>query len=205
VRWLPNRADGKVVLKFAIAQADVVTRGATNCGTVRPPTELLQLSGIAPAAFRSATVAAFYRWQRLIDIVFVEVSDQSRADIVIGAQADPQGFAFANVVLAPESPGQLPAIASAQICLNPLKRWKIGFDGDLAVYDLVHSITHEIGHAIGLDHPAARLRLMSFRYDETREGLAEGDVQGAARLYGQRTAVPSASAAIGVVKRFPVE
>jgi hypothetical protein len=208
VKWQPTNPNGSVVIKYAIAQADMTTRGAVNCGEMRPPTELLQVSGIAPGDFRQAALAAFDRWQQLIDIAFVEVSDQSQADIVIGAQAEPQGFAFTNVVLAPERSGQMHAFKSAQICLNPKKRWKIGFDGDLATYDLVHSISHEIGHALGLDHPSARGQVMSFRYDETHDGLTKGDVEGAARLYGRRAIVPlvpSTSAAVGHARQVKVE
>ena len=39
-------------------------------------------------------------------------------------------------------------IARSQICLNPRQRWKIGFDGNLTVYDITHTLAHEIGHAI---------------------------------------------------------
>jgi len=205
VRWQPNAPNGAVVLKYAILQTHTTTQGAVNCGEMRPPSELLQLSEIRKEEFRRAVLAAFERWQGLADISFVEVHDQSQADIVIGEQVEPQGFAFTNVVLAPPLGDTMRGIASAQICLNPQKRWKIGFDGNLAVYDLVHSIAHEIGHAIGLDHPAERGQLMSFRYHETRAGLSNGDVQGAIQLYGKREVAPSASAAIGDKQRFLME
>ncbi len=45
---------------------------------------------------------------------------------------------------------------------------------------------HEIGHAIGLDHPTGRGHIMSFRYSEKLDGLSGGDIAGAAYVYGAR-------------------
>ena len=69
-------------------------------------------------------------------------------------------------------------IGRSLICLNPKQPWKIGFDGRLGVYDLRYTIAHEIGHAIGLDHPSAAGQLMSYRYDEKQTGSAAGRHQG---------------------------
>jgi hypothetical protein len=64
--------------------------------------------------------------------------------------------------------------AQSLICLNPLKRWKVGFDGDLKSYDLRYTIAHEIGRAIGLDHPAADGQIMGCRYEEQFRDLLAG-------------------------------
>ena len=74
------------------------------------------------------------------------------------------------------------------ICLNPTKRWKIGFDGDISTYDLRYTIAHEIGHAIGLDHPNGPGQIMGYRYEERFRQLQAGDVQGAMLIYGGRAA-----------------
>jgi predicted Zn-dependent protease len=185
-KWHATRADGAIVLRYAILTNSIVTPGAVNCGAMNPPGELLRRSQITPDAFQSAVTQAFARWQQAVNIIFVEVADQKLADITIGAQSAPVGHAFANVILAPRQDDGLQRIGSAQICLNPQRPWKIGFDGNLATYDLVHSIAHEIGHAIGLDHPVERGHIMSFRYHETRAGLSDGDIRGAAHVYGRR-------------------
>jgi hypothetical protein len=70
------------------------------------------------------------------------------------------------------------------MCLSPEERWKIGFDGDLDVYDLRYALLHEIGHAIGLDHPALAGQLMDFRYLERFRAPQTGDILGAVALYG---------------------
>jgi predicted Zn-dependent protease len=193
VRWQQPTENRRIVLRYALAAKLIITKDAVNCGRMRPATNLLKNSNIAPDEFRRAVVEAFRRWQKVVDLSFVEVHDDANADIVLGEQADPEGFAYTNVVIGTSHHPSARLISSAQICLNPQKRWKIGFDGNLQVYDLAHTISHEIGHAIGLDHPDERGHLMSFRYHETRGDLSEGDVLGAMQIYGRRSARPSVS------------
>jgi len=80
--------------------------------------------------------------------------------------------------------GPLRPIDRSLICFNPVKRWKVGFDGNLNVYDLRYTLAHEIGHAIGLDHPGPHGQIMSIHYQEGFRTLQAGDVSGAVRIYG---------------------
>src|SRR5262249_5171112 len=107
-------------------------------------------------------------------------------DILIGAQVEPEGWAFADVFYDAHSPDEIKPISRSLVCLNPAKRWKIGFDGDLKTYDLRYTVTHEIGHAIVLDHPNGAGVIMGYRYEERFRELQPGDVQGAMALYGPR-------------------
>ena len=157
--------------------------------------------------------AALQRWESVANIAFIEMNDPSLANIVIGAADDPGGRAFANLSYRSEkgltpvtmalgkpdaraSPalddnggdGSVVPIDQAYVCLNPKSRWKIGFDGNLDVYDLRHTFTHEVGHAIGLDHPDSTGAVMAFRYDERVRDLQPSDIAGAQRLYGPRAA-----------------
>ena len=157
--------------------------------------------------------AALQRWESVANIAFIEMNDPRLANIVIGAADDPGGRAFANLSYrsekgltpvtkalgkpdAPASPvlddnggdGSVVPIDQAYVCLNPKSRWKIGFDGNLDVYDLRHTFTHEVGHAIGLDHPDSTGAVMAFRYDERVRDLQPSDIAGARRLYGPRAA-----------------
>ncbi len=50
--------------------------------------------------------------------------------------------------------------------------------------DLRTVLAHEIGHAIGLDHPGARGALMGYSNQGDIDQLMPGDVAGAVALYG---------------------
>lgn len=184
VKWQPLRGAKQVVVSYAVTDREVEQLSAMNCQRMRAPGTLLELSEIDERAFRSALAEAFQRWRDVADIVFIEAEPGRKPDIAIGEQSEPAGFAFTNVELADATRDGVRPIVGASICLNPQRRWKIGYDGDLGVYDLVHTLTHEIGHAIGLDHPGGRGQLMSFRYSEDHVGLAEGDKRGAVAIYG---------------------
>jgi hypothetical protein len=154
---------------------------------------LLESSGISQSMLRREARAAFDMWEQAANIRFHEIADVATAGIVIGAQEHPDGRAFADVMPRPDHSGQ---IEKALICLNPHQPWKAGFDGNLAVYDLRYTIAHEIGHAIGLDHPGPSGQVMSYGYHEEFRTLQAGDIDGAMALYGSlRAKEPMMSAA----------
>ena len=136
-------------------------------------------SGVAMAATREL----IRRGVRRLHLVCVPTSGL-QADILIGAQVEPEGWAFADVFYDAQSPERVKPISRSLVCLNPAKRWKVGFDGDLKTYDLRYTLAHEIGHAIGLDHPAGAGQIMGYRYEERFRELQPGDVHGAKLLYG---------------------
>lgn len=186
----------------------------SNCAKMHAFADIVAKSpGITEEKAKSELQAAFQAWERVADIAFVEAADPSIANIVIGAADDPGGRAFANLSYRSEkgltpvtmalgkpdasnSPasdgkggdGSIVPIDQAYVCLNPKSHWKTGFDGNLEVYDLRHTFTHEVGHAIGLDHPDSTGAVMAFRYDERVRELQPSDIAGVQRLYGPHAA-----------------
>lgn len=189
VRWVVPENGLPTTITYAFLTEPAQFPGARNCDSMLPPEAALTRSRIDMDAFRRETRAAFSAWEQAANITFKETSP-AEAGILIGADAKARGRAFTNVALSESAHAQtsrgVGAIAQSLICFNPDQPWKIGFDGDLKVYDLRFTMTHEIGHAIGLDHPSPEGQLMSFRYVEKRRGLQPGDVAGALALYGQK-------------------
>lgn len=209
VKWGKPAWGSDAIVTFAFASGPQNSPGARNCASLLPFDELVRRTGLPQRQVLSEAQSAFASWAQVTGLTFVETKDPARADIVIGAQGNPTGRAFTNVELdagpvaqgsatergfamsaePPRATGSqgLRSIRKALICFNPLARWKIGFDGNLDVYDIRYTLTHEIGHAIGLDHPGVAGALMDFRYDEKHKSLTKGDVEAAQRLYGPNT------------------
>jgi Matrixin len=185
VRWqlVPNGQQRS--LSYAVVTEDMEFAGARNCGRMTRLGGLLAASGIASQTLRTEIAAAFAMWEAAANIGFHEAETAATADILIGAQLEPEGWAFANVFYDVLSAEPVKPISRALICLNPLKRWKVGFDGDLRTYDLRYTLAHEIGHTIGLDHPSGGGEIMGYRYDEKFRQLQPGDISGAVLLYGK--------------------
>jgi hypothetical protein len=186
VRWQLAAQGQAPVVSYSVVTQDVAFAGARNCRKMTSLDGLLSKSGIAPPDVRAELAAAFAMWQAAAGISFREAESPERADILIGAQAEPEGWAFADVFYDMKSPVPVKPISRALICLNPTRQWKVGFDGDLQRYDLRYTFAHEIGHAIGLDHPAGAGQIMGYRYEERFRELQAGDVSGAVLLYGRR-------------------
>ncbi len=191
-------------------QNDERTLSPTNCAKMHGFADIVGKSSALPEEkAKRALQSAFQAWERVAAIAFVEVDDPRLANIVIGAADDPGGRAFANLryrsenglrpitmalgkaeplpsaaIDAKDNDGSMAPIEQAYVCLNPKSHWKIGFDGDLDVYDLRHTFMHEIGHAIGLDHPDSTGAVMAFRYDERVRDLQQSDIDGVQKLYG---------------------
>jgi matrixin len=194
VKWQSPRMGVGAAVTYAFATQPVETPKARNCAKLVSPDKAYAPSHITTEQFRREVAAAFRMWEGVANITFREARDPAAADILIGAQAEPVGRAFTNVALKDGAPGQK-TIERSLICLNPQQSWKIGFDGRLDVYDIRYTIAHEIGHAIGLDHPSAAGELMSYRYDERQKDLQPGDAKGVVLLYGPK---PGASPYSGI-------
>lgn len=171
---------------YAFADRAMHSPLSRNCRDLVPLDDLLERSSIESAALEREAAAAFAMWEAVADIGFWRVDDPAIAQIVIGAQAEPRGVAFADVAYDRDAGGEVRSLRRSLICLNPEQSWKIGFGGSVTVYDLRYGIAHEIGHAIGLDHPSPSGQLMSFRYDERVRDLQAGDISGVVALYGPR-------------------
>lgn len=186
VKWgQPDLGFGATV-SYALVDGPMRIPGARNCRALAPIDRLLDRSGLARAAFEAELRSAFAVWSAVADIRFVAANASADADILIGAQAVPRGIAFADITGIPAvSEGRaVQTIDQARICLNPEHPWKIGFGGDPEIYDLRYALAHEIGHAIGLDHPGRSGQLMGFSYSESFRQPQPGDVAGAVALYG---------------------
>jgi hypothetical protein len=184
VRWQPPAKGGPRVVTYRLVTETMAVPTARNCRGLTSLDGLAAASGVAMADLRAEVAAAFAMWETAANIVFKEAAEGATADILIGAQTEPDGWAFADVFFDASSSEAVKPISRALVCFNPAKRWKVGFDGDLKRYDLRYTLAHEIGHAIGLDHPLGANQIMHFRYEERFRALQPGDIRGAAVLYG---------------------
>lgn len=184
VQWRGTIA--KQLVTYAIVAQDMAFERARNCRRMTRLDGLLAASQIAPDTARAEIAAAFAMWETVANIRFREAESPAQADILIGAQLDPVGWAFADVFYDASSREPVKPISRSLICLNPVRGWKVGFDGDLQRYDMRYTLAHEIGHAIGLDHPAGAGQIMGYRYEEAFRELQPGDIAGAVQLYGKR-------------------
>ena len=212
VKWGAPQLGAPARITYAYADGPITDPSARNCKSMDRLDAAALRSGLSVADMTAAAEAAFRLWEKAGGVVFEKADAVDGADIVIGAQIVPRGYAYTNVHKATDVPrtvsrennserglgsddpeagiptgersAQVASISRSAICLNPERTWKLGHDGNLKVYDLVFTFAHEIGHAIGLDHPGRKEEVMYFKYSENFEGLQAGDIAGIVRLYG---------------------
>jgi hypothetical protein len=142
------------------------------------------LQSLAPATIEAIAARAFGLWSDAAGIAFRRAAPGTRPDILIGAQAEPRRIAFANVWWdADAARGGVAPLSGATICLNPEQRWSAARPAPQGSIDLLYALAHEIGHAIGLDHPGPGGALMGYR-NAGVDRLMPGDIAGARALYG---------------------
>lgn len=214
VKWGHTDLGTPAHVTYAFVREHTRQDSARNCRQMDGLDKLAAASGLNIVDIRKEAAIAFGLWEAVSGVSFQEVDDVDSANILIGVQTIPRGYAFSNVefAAAPELPGGTHAsedralnsstavhtqagnrpaggiarITRSAICLNPRHRWKIGFDGDLKTYDLRYTFAHEIGHTIGLDHFLRDSSIMHFKYRETFRSLQPSDIRGVQWLYGPR-------------------
>lgn len=153
------------------------------------------LSAFMPVGFETELVNAFDAWSAVADITFVQVADLGEAfnaaqlsgDIRLGGHF----FDGANGVLAH---GFFPPVngdsAAGDIHFDIGDTWDAGLVGP--GFSIFQVASHEIGHAIGLDHTGVAASLMNPSYTEAYFGPQADDIAGAQFLYGEAAvAVPA--------------
>lgn len=193
VKWGAQSLSAGARVTYAFVAEAMAFDDARNCRKLSPVDPLVARAGIDRAAFEAQAAAAAAMWERAANITLTRTEDVASADILIGVDAEARGSAHADVLPDPGE-GLVGGIARGLVCLSANQAWKIGFGGDPSAQDIRYTLAHEIGHAIGLNHPSPRGQLMSFSYGEDFSELQHGDVDGAVALYGP-PAAPSAAIA----------
>ena len=180
VKWGEPRLGSRAEISYGFADGRRSFPDAINCREL----EAAERLPVAQGELAKVAAEAFRLWSAAAAVSFREARPGERPDILIGAQGRPEGIAFANVW--PDRgrahDGVAP-LAEATICLNPTLAWVPDAAGR-GQADLGTVLAHEIGHALGLDHPGPTGALMGYRDQGDIDVLMAGDVGGAVALYG---------------------
>jgi hypothetical protein len=169
-----------------------------------PPANIKAGSDVMGAARR-----ALQHWARVADIEFLEtsssqqtISAQNAGDRINLITVSAQNAALFGST---DNPGRTRtfyepggAIGEADIALNPNVLFST--DGTPGTYDLESTLTHEVGHLLGLEHSAVLGATMQPRQAMnglfnlpafTQRSLSDDDIAGARALYGSRAGTGS--------------
>lgn len=153
------------------------------------------------AAIYQATVeAALARWSSVSGLSFTEVPDSANAAIRIGFGVFPSPYTVGETIVRSVA-GLLPNDTVVRLLdpsVDPLVQDAQGdwmYSG--SVITLLQVATHEIGHAVGLDHTTDPTTLMYPVQTALNQSLAPGDIEGINGLYPLYTvAAPDAVQAL---------
>ncbi len=121
--------------------------------------------------------AGFDEWARYSTLTFQEVSRPEEADIeMIFSTRGPEVGGIGGVLAYATFPRD-----GGDIVFDDSEPWS-AFDG--SPFDLFMVATHELGHALGLDHSSIRSALMYPVVNDLTTGLTEDDVAAIQALYG---------------------
>lgn len=124
-----------------------------------------------------AVRAGFQEWARLSLLTFTEVDNRRDADIELAWSSRGPELGYMGDVLAYAT---LPR-DGGDVFFDDSEPWGI-FDG--SEFDLFLVATHEIGHALGLDHSAIPNALMYPVINRLTTGITEDDAAAIQALYG---------------------
>lgn len=142
------------------------------------------LPGLLAEEFRAAIQDGLNNWASVCNLTFEMVDDNSRANILIDCgRIDGPSNTLAWSYLPPANPVN-------QMYDTGEKAWIRDAQGKRIAIDAVAVITHELGHAIGLQHDSQQGALMSAYYDPLIRKPTKRDVARIQGLYGPPTTPP---------------
>jgi hypothetical protein len=185
VKWgAPALGQGAETVTYGFVRSPVSVSGARECPTLIPADGIAAAADVDRRRFEALAAEAFDLWSGAANIAFRPAQAGESPDILIGAQGSPHGVAFADIWSdRTRAVSGVAPLTTAMICLNPTVAWTDN-GGVLGALDLRTVLAHEIGHAIGLDHPGPTGTLMGYRDQGGIDGLMSGDISGVQRLYG---------------------
>ena len=177
---------------------------AVSTSLIRQNPNIKYDSDVAGAIRRS-----FQTWQRYVDIDLQEVSSEKQSISPSGLRGD--GINLITIAQTPEnilffSKGLEESAAAtrvfydkrglvteADIALNPFQQFST--DGTIGTFDLESTLTHEIGHLLGLEHSDVLGATMHEKYGKngayglssfSARTLSQDDIAAVRRLYGSK-------------------
>lgn len=175
----------------------------TSCTAEEAGCSITALADFMPSGYLSVIQAAFSAWSAVANISFQQVADDGAAfnagttsgDIRLGGHVfDGAGGTLAHGFYPPMNG----ATAAGDIHFDIAETWVLSLPD--AGFDLFNVMTHELGHAIGLDHTAVPASLMNAFYTEAFSGPQTDDIAGAQFIYGAAVAtevpVPAPASAL---------
>ena len=137
-------------------------------------------SFITDVNFQNEIHTSLSSWESVADIRFAVSSDSSTADIRFGwRDIDGKGGVLGQTTV--PSSG---ALQDVVIALDMNEDWFLSGDSPPDKIDFSSTVTHEIGHAIGLDHSETQSALMNANYSTSIFSLQTDDIDGALAIYG---------------------
>lgn len=140
-----------------------------------------------PVGFEASVNAAFAAWSSVADLTFVQVADGGEAFNAPGTSGDIRlgGHAF-DGPLGVLAHGYYPPVngdtAAGDIHFDEAESWKLGWGGP--GFNIYQVLSHELGHALGLDHSPVPNSLMNPFYTESFQGPQADDIAGMQYIYG---------------------